>query len=73
MISLTTGQELKLSVQNVDTTVTTKSKTIRYLNPLATNSVDKNLTALARDLFANSQNTYKTTRGTIDIGYLSES
>lgn len=72
MISLTTGQELKLSVQNVDTTVTSKNKSIRYLNPLAANSVDKNLTGLARDLFANSQNTYKSTRGTIDIGYLNE-
>lgn len=71
-MTITAGNEMKLSINNITPTVESRSKTIRYINPLATNSVDKNLTALARDLFANSQNTYKTTKGSIDLGYLSE-
>ena len=57
MISLTTGQEMKISVASVDTLINSKNKTIRYIDPAAAKSVDANLTALARDLFSNSQNT----------------
>ena len=71
-LTITTGQELKLTVQSVNPAVVTRSKTIRYVNPLATNAVDANLTNLARDLFASSKNTYKATKGTIEMGYLSE-
>ena len=71
-IAITTGQEMKLSINTVDPLVNSRSKTIRYVNPLAPNSVDAKLTALARDLMANSQNTYKTTKASIDLGYLDE-
>jgi len=71
-VSVTTGQEMKLTVQSVDPVVNSRSKTIRYIDPLATNTTDQNCTALARDLFASSQNTYKATKGSIDLGYLSE-
>ena len=71
-MAITTGQEMKLTVQSVDTMVNSRSKTIRYIDPLATNAVDAKLTGLAKDLFANSQNTYKATKGTIELGYLSE-
>lgn len=72
MINITTGQELKLTVQSVDPSVNSRNKTLRYFNPLATKSVDANLTALARDLFANSDNTYKATKGIVELGYLNE-
>ena len=71
-MAITTGQEMKLTVQSVDSTVNSRSKTIRYIDPLATNSTDVNLTGLAKDLFASSDNTYKATKGTIELGYLSE-
>lgn len=71
-VAITTGQEMKLTVQSVDPTVNSRSKTIRQLDPMATNTTDKNCTALARDLFASSLNTYKATKGTIELGYLSE-
>lgn len=71
-VAVTSGQEMKLTVQSVDPVVNSRSKTIRYIDPLATNTTDANCTALARDLFASSQNTYKATKGTIDLGYLSE-
>lgn len=44
MISLTTGQEMKISVNSVDTSINSRKKTIRYLDPLATNSIDTKLT-----------------------------
>lgn len=72
MINITTGQEMKLSVLSTDTLVNSKTKSIRYVDPLAGNSTDANLTALARDLYKNSTNTYKATKGTIELGYLSE-
>lgn len=72
-IVLTTGQEMKLSINSVDPLINSRSKTIRYVNPLASNSVDTNLTALARDLMSNSKNSYKSTKGSIDLGYLNES
>lgn len=71
-MAITAGQEMKLTVQSVDTFVNSRSKSIRYIDPLAANSVDAKLTNLARDLFANSTNTYKATKGTIDLGYLNE-
>ena len=71
-VSITTGQEMKLSVQSVDQFVNSRTKTIRQIDPLAANSVDAKLTNLARDLFANSTNTYKATKGTIELGYLNE-
>lgn len=71
-MTITTGQEMKLTVQSVDPTVNSRSKTIRYIDPLAANSTDVKLTGLAKDLFASSTNTYKATKGTIELGYLSE-
>lgn len=72
MITLNAGQELKLSINSVDTLLNSKSKTVRYLDPAAAKSTDVNLTSLTRDLFASSQNTYKFTKGTIDLGVFSE-
>ena len=72
-VAIGTVQEMKLTVQSVDPVVNSRSKTIRYIDPLASNTTDVNCTALARDLFASSQNTYKATKGTIDLGYLNES
>ncbi len=71
-VAVSTGQEMKLTIQSVDPVVNSRSKTVRYIDPLATNTTDINCTALARDLFASSQNTYKATKGTIDLGYLNE-
>ena len=71
-VAVSTGQEMKLTIQSVDPVVNSRSKTVRYIDPLATNTTDLNCTALARDLFASSQNTYKATKGTIDLGYLNE-
>lgn len=72
-VSITAGQEMKLSVLSTDALVNSRTKSIRYVDPLATNSTDANLTGLAKDLYGNSQNTYKATKGTIDLGYLAES
>lgn len=72
MISIGSGQEMKLSVQSVDSFINSKSKTIRYVNPMATNTTDQKLTAMVRELYSNSTNTYKGTKGSIDLGYLEE-
>ena len=72
-MSITAGQEMKISVNSVTPEIKSKSKSIRYLDPNAEKSIDTNLTALARDLFANSQNVYKSTSGSIELGVLSES
>lgn len=71
-VSITAGQEMKLTIQSVDPVVNSRSKTLRYIDPLATNTTDKNCTALARDLFASSLNTYKATKASIELGYLNE-
>lgn len=72
MIRITDGQEMKISVNSVDPLIVAKNKTIRYVDPNAVNTVDVKVTGLARDLMANSQNTYKYTKGTIDLGVFSE-
>lgn len=72
-MNISNGQEMKISISSVDPGINTRKKTIRYFDPKAAKSIDANLTALTRDLMANSQNTYKYTEGTIDFGILSES
>lgn len=71
MISIGTGQEMKMTIKSTDTSGN-KSKTIRYLDPLATNATDQKITSLARDLMLNSQDTYTATTGSIELGYLDE-
>ena len=71
-MSITAGQEMKMTVKSLDSSGS-RNKTIRYLDPLATNTVDVNVTSLAKDLFANSTNTYSATSGSIELGVLSES
>lgn len=71
-MNISNGQEMKMTVASIDPLITTKNKTIRYLDPKAGNSTGKNLTDLAKELFANSQNSYKYTSGSIELGILSE-
>ena len=72
MININSGQEMKMMITSVDNNLSSKSKTIRYLDPLAANTVDVKVTGLAKDLMANSQNYYKATSGSIELGILSE-
>lgn len=71
MISIGTGQEMKMTIKSTGTSGN-KNKTIRYLDPLATNATDQKITSLARDLMLNSQDTYTATTGSIELGYLDE-
>lgn len=71
MITIEAGQEMKLSVQSLDD-VENKTKSIRYINPMAANSTEKKITDLVKALYSNSKNTYKATRASIDLGILSE-
>lgn len=73
MLSIEPGQELQLSIQSIDQNVNSRTKSLRYVNPLAAKCTEKNLTGLARLLFAASTNTYKATKGSINLGYLAES
>lgn len=72
MIGILAGQEMKINVSSVDTAIKSRNKTIRFCNPLAENSIDAKVTGLAKDLFSNSQNSYKSTSGKIELGILSE-
>ncbi len=65
------GQEMKMTIKSTDTGGN-KNKTIRYLDPLAANTIDQRVTSLARDLMASSQDTYTATTGSIELGILNE-
>lgn len=70
-MTITAGQEMKMTIKSADSSGN-RNKTIRYLDPLAANTVDVKVTGLARDLMANSQNVYTATSGSIELGILSE-
>lgn len=70
-MSITSGQEMKMTIKSADTSGN-RNKTIRYLDPLAAKTIDVNVTALARDFMASSQNVYTATSGSIELGILSE-
>lgn len=70
-MAITAGQEMKMTIKSADSSGN-RNKTIRYLDPLATNTVDVKVTGLAKDLMANSQNVYTATSGSIELGILSE-
>ena len=70
-MTITAGQEMKMTVKSADSSGN-RNKTIRYLDPLATNTTDVNVTGLAKDLFKSSQNVYTATSGSIELGILSE-
>ena len=71
-MTISSGQEMKMTIKSADSSGN-RNKTIRYIDPLATNTVDAKVTGLARALMANSQNTYTATSGSIELGILSES
>lgn len=68
---LQAGQEMKMTIKSTDTGGN-KNKTIRYLDPMATNTIDQKVTGLAKAFMANSQDTYTATTGSIELGYLNE-
>lgn len=70
-MAITAGQEMKMTIKSADSSGN-RNKTIRYLDPLATNTIDTKVTGLARDLMASSQNVYTATSGSIELGILSE-
>lgn len=70
-MQIQSGQEMKMTIKSADTSGN-KNKTIRYLNPLATNTTDQNVTKLARDLMASSKDSYISTSGSIELGILEE-
>lgn len=70
-MAITSGQEMKMTIKSADSSGN-RNKTIRYVDPLAAKTVDVNVTALARDLMASSQNVYTATSGSIELGILSE-
>ena len=70
-MTITAGQEMKMTVKSADTSGN-RNKTIRYIDPLAANTTDVNVTGLAKDLFKSSQNVYTATSGSIELGILNE-
>lgn len=68
---LEAGQEMKMTIKSAGSDGN-KNKTIRYLNPLAEKTTDKNVTSLAKDLMASSQDSYISTSGSIELGILEE-
>ena len=70
-IQIQSGQEMKMTIKSADTSGN-KNKTIRYLNPLATNTTDQNVTRLAKDLMASSKDSYISTSGSVELGILEE-
>lgn len=71
-MSIESGQEMKMTIQSA-ASEGSRSKTIRYVDPLAANTTSVKVTSLAKDLMANSQNTYTATKGTLEFGILNES
>lgn len=71
MMTIQTGNEMKMTIKSAGISGN-KNKTIRYVDPLATNTVDAKVTGLAKDLMANSQDSYTATTGSIEFGILSE-
>lgn len=70
-MEITEGQEMKMTIKSAGLSGS-KNKTVRYLDPLAENTVDANVTGLARDLMSNSQDTYTATSASIELGILNE-
>lgn len=70
-MAITAGQEMKMTIKSADSSGN-RNKTIRYVDPLAVNTVDVKVTGLAKDLMASSQNVYTATSGSIELGILSE-
>ena len=70
-MAITSGQEMKMTIKSAASSGN-RNKTIRYIDPLAANTVDVKVTGLAKDLMASSQNTYTATSGSIELGILSE-
>lgn len=71
-MAIAAGQEMKMTIKSADSSGN-RNKTIRYVDPLAENTVDVKVTGLAKDLMANSQNVYTATSAAIELGILSES
>ena len=71
-MTISSGNEMKMTIKSSDTSGS-RNKTIRYVDPLATNTIDAKVTGLARDLMANSQNIYSATTASIELGILNES
>lgn len=69
-ISISSGQEMKMTIKSSGDSGT--SRTIRYLNPLATNATEQNITGLAKKFLASSKNSYVSTSGSIELGILEE-
>lgn len=70
-MNIQAGNEMKMTIKSSDSSGN-KNKTIRYLDPLATNTVDQKVTGLARDLMASSTDIYAATSGSIELGILNE-
>lgn len=70
-ISITSGQEMKVSVKSTGTDGN-KSRTIRYIDPLAERTNDTNITGLVKLFMASSADTYVSTSGSIELGILEE-
>lgn len=70
-IILEAGQEMKITIKSAGSEGN-KNKTIRFLNPMATNTTDQNVTRLAKDLMASSKDSYISTSGSIELGILEE-
>lgn len=70
-MAIAAGQEMKVSVKSAGTDGN-KSRTIRYIDPLAGNTSDQNVTGLVKKFMASSKDTYISTSGSIELGILEE-
>lgn len=70
-MSIENGQEMKMTIRSASISGT-KNKTIRYLDPLETNTTNKSVTNLAKDLMSLSTDSYAQTTGAIELGILDE-
>lgn len=73
MISIVAGQEMKATINSTNASGISRTKTLRYINPMSETATEANITSLVRTLMNCTTNNYISTRGTIDIGILSES
>lgn len=70
-MSIENGQEMKMTIKSAGISGT-KNKTIRYLDPLESNTTNTSVTNLAKDLMSLSTDSYAQTTGTIELGILDE-
>lgn len=70
-MAIAAGQEMKVSVKSAGTDGN-KSRTIRYIDPLGTNTNDNSVTSMVKMFMANSKDTYVSTSGSIELGILEE-